>query len=110
MKGFESLVLYGTNESAIRRYALGVVADGDWPQHLVHVTPKAESDLTVLTSALSQYFAWGKGSGQAADLLASCKGWQEMPKYVAECLYGIFTVIEHPSPAPPAPPVKPVTA
>lgn len=31
MKGFESLVLQGTNENAIRRYALGVVADGDWP-------------------------------------------------------------------------------
>jgi putative ATP-dependent endonuclease of OLD family len=110
MKGFESLVLQGTHENAIRRYALGVVADGDWPQHLMAVTPKAESDLATLTSALSQYFAWGKGSGQAADLLASCTGWQEMPKYVAECLHTIFRVIEPLPPAPPAPSEEPAAA
>lgn len=107
MKGFESLVLQGSQESAIRRYALGVVADGDWPQHLMAVTPKAEADLATLTSALSQYFAWGKGSGQAADLLASCTGWQEMPKYVTDCLHTIFRVIEPPPPAPSAPPAEP---
>jgi putative ATP-dependent endonuclease of OLD family len=110
MKGFESLVLQGAQETVIRRYALGVVADGDWPQHLMAVTPKAESDMATLTSALSQYFAWGKGSGQAADLLASCTGWQEMPKYVTECLHTIFRVIEPPPPVPPAPPVEPVAA
>ncbi|WP_269632514.1 ATP-dependent nuclease [Pelomonas sp. BJYL3] len=104
MKGFESLVLQGTNETAIRRYALGVVAEGDWPQHLLPVVPRAESDLATLRNALSQYFAWGKGSGQAADLLASCQGWQEMPEYIAQCLHGIFQVIE------PAPPVEPTAA
>jgi putative ATP-dependent endonuclease of OLD family len=69
------------------------------------VTPKAESDLAALRSALSQYFAWGKGSGQAADLLASCTHWQEMPKYITQCLHGIFRVVE-PS-AQPAPHVEP---
>jgi putative ATP-dependent endonuclease of OLD family len=94
MTGFESLVLQGSNESVIRRYALRVVADGDWPQHLIAVTPKAESDLAALRSALSEYFAWGKGSGQAADLLASCRHRHEMPKYIAQCLHGIFRVVE----------------
>lgn len=110
MKGFESLVLQGTNEKAIRRYALSVVADGDWPQHLVPLTPRADSDLAALKNALTQYFAWGKGSGQAADLLASCTGWQEMPEYVAQTLYGIFLVVEPPPPPPPAPPVEPAAA
>lgn len=111
MKGFESLVLQGSNENAIRRYALGVVADGEWPQHLTAVTPKAESDLAELKSALSQYFAWGKGSGQAADLLASCTSWREMPEYIAQCLYGIFQVIEPPPPpSAPAPPAEPAAA
>jgi putative ATP-dependent endonuclease of OLD family len=108
MKGFESLVLQGTQENVIRRYALGVVADGDWPQHLMAMTPKAESDLTTLTAALSQYFAWGKGSGQAADLLASCTSWQEMPKYVTDCLHTIFQVIEPRHPVPSAPYAEPV--
>jgi putative ATP-dependent endonuclease of the OLD family len=108
MKGFESLVLQGTNENAIRRYALGVVADGDWPQHLVPVTPRAESDLAALRTALSQYFAWAKGSGLAADLLASCTGWQEVPDYIAKSLYDIFRIIEPPTAAPPAPSVEPV--
>lgn len=107
MKGFESLVLQGTQENAIRRYALGVVTDGDWPQHLMAVTPEAESDLTTLTAALTQYFAWGKGSGQAADLLASCTSWQEMPKYVTDCLHTIFQVIEPPHPVPSAPHAEP---
>lgn len=107
MKGFESLVLQGTNQNAIRRYALNVVADGDWPQHLTPLMPRAESDPAALTSALTQFFSWGKGSGQAADLLASCTGWQEMPEYVARCLYGIFRVVE---PAPPAPPATPADA
>lgn len=110
MKGFESLVLQGAQENAIRRYALGVVADGDWPQHLMAVTPKAESDLKTLTAALSQYFAWGKGSGQAAELLASCTGWQEMPKYVTDCLHTIFRVIEPPPPVPSAPRGEPAAA
>lgn len=104
MKGFESLVLQGTNENAIRRYALSVVADGDWPQHLIPVAPRADSDLAALRNALTQYFAWGKGSGQAADLLASCTGWQEMPEYVAKALYGIFLVVE------PAPSARPAEA
>ncbi|WP_369941078.1 ATP-dependent nuclease [Xanthomonas medicagonis] len=111
MKGFESLVLQGSNENAIRRYALSVVADGDWPQHLMAVTPNANADLATLRHALSQYFSWGKGSGQAADLLASCTSWQEMPEYIARCLYAIFRVIEPlPPPLPPTPPVEPVAA
>ena len=107
MKGFESLVLQGTQENAIRRYALGVVADGDWPQHLMTVKPEAESDLTTVTAALTQYFAWGKGSGQAADLLASCTSWQEMPEYVTDCLRTIFQVIEPPHLVPSAPYAEP---
>ncbi|MDH0734804.1 AAA family ATPase [Achromobacter xylosoxidans] len=110
MKGFESLVLQGTSEDAIRRYALGVVADGDWPPHLIRVTPNAESDLQTLREALSEYFAWGKGSGQAADLLTCCTGWQEMPEYIARCLHGIFRVIEPTSPEPPAPSIEPSAA
>lgn len=103
MKGFESLVLQGTSEDAIRRYALGVVADGEWPQHLIRLMPSAESDLPTLRNALSEYFAWGKGSGQAADLLACCTGWSEMPEYVVKCLYGIFLAVEPSPPEPPAP-------
>lgn len=108
MKGFESMVLQGAQETAIRRYALSVVTDGDWPQHLMALTPKAESDLAALRSALSQYFVWGKGSGQAADLLASCTNWQEMPKYITDCLHAIFRAIEPAPPVPPAPPIEPV--
>ena len=48
--------------------------------------------------------------GQAADLLASCTSWQEMPKYITDCLHTIFRVIEPPPPVPPAPPVEPIAA
>jgi putative ATP-dependent endonuclease of OLD family len=79
-------------------------------KHLMAVTPKAEFDLATLTSALSQYFAWGKGSGQTADLLASCTSWQEMPKYITDCLHTIFRVIEPSPPQPPAHPSEPAAA
>jgi putative ATP-dependent endonuclease of OLD family len=40
-KAFETLLLNETAESALRRFAAQLVADGEWPQHLAAETPQA---------------------------------------------------------------------
>ena len=67
-KGFDTLLLNETAESALRRFAARLVADGEWPLHLVAETPKAATPLGDLKNALRNYLGWSKGSGGAADL------------------------------------------
>nr|WP_175984369.1 AAA family ATPase [Burkholderia vietnamiensis] len=98
-KSFEELVLAYTKETALRRYAAALVADGEWPQHLKQKTPGTATPLADLQSALWEYFTWSKGSGDAGDLLGSCTS-DEMPLYVCETLYKIAQVVEPPPPPP----------
>jgi putative ATP-dependent endonuclease of OLD family len=111
-KGFEDLVLNQTGEATLRNYALAVVASGDWPPHLASATPTAASTAPELRAALSQYFGWAKGGGNAGDLLATCNTAADMPQYVRETLRAIADIIEPPPahtvpPAPAAPIVPP---
>lgn len=102
-KGFENLVLYGASEMALRSYAAVVVVGGDWPQHLAAYTPTPATPLANLQVALSHYFGWAKGGGDAGDLLASCPTANDMPEYVRTTLAAIKNVIEPPQ-LPPLPP------
>lgn len=95
-KGFENLVLYGASEVALRSYAAVVVVSGDWPQHLAAYTPTPATPLANLQVALSHYFGWAKGGGDAGDLLASCPTANDMPEYVRTTLAAIKNVIEPP--------------
>nr|WP_276617281.1 AAA family ATPase [Pseudomonas syringae] len=105
--GFEDLVLQGASEAALRGYAAGVVAASDWPQHLTALTPTVAMPLANLRAALSSYFSWAKGGGDAGDLLASCPTANDMPEYVRATLAAIKNVIEPPPPPPPPPPPLP---
>jgi putative ATP-dependent endonuclease of OLD family len=107
--GFEQLVLQGTSEPALRSYAAVVVAGGDWPQHLVAWTPTPAMPLANLQVALSHYFSWAKGGGDAGDLLASCPTANDVPEYVRTTLAAIKNVIE-PPPPPPLPQLPPKVA
>jgi putative ATP-dependent endonuclease of OLD family len=82
-KGFESLIVEGTAESALRRYASNLVADGDWPSHLKSREPKADTPLDELKSTMKTFFTGGgaKGEGRAADLLVECAE-DEMPPMI----------------------------
>lgn len=95
-KGFENLVVQETSEAALRGYAETVVASGGWPPHLAANTPTSITPLADLQRMLSQYFAWGKGGGDAGDLLASCLSVDDMPVYVRATLAAIKNVIEPP--------------
>lgn len=92
-KNFEDVLLNGTAESALRRYALELVAEGDWPQHLGGKTPTAAMPLDELRSALKDYLGWAKGAGGAADLLGVCS-LSEMPAFIVSTLEAIQSVVE----------------
>jgi putative ATP-dependent endonuclease of OLD family len=102
-KGFEDLVLGETSEAALRAYATSVVVAGDWPSHLASKMPAATTPIAALREALSAYFAWAKGSGDAGDLLTSCATAADMPAFVKDTLAAIAQVVEPPVP-PTAPP------
>jgi putative ATP-dependent endonuclease of the OLD family len=87
-KGFEKVLLQGTAEVALRRYALGLVADDDWPRHLADKTPTDTMPAEELRDALYGYLLWSKGSGGAADLLGECS-LEEMPKFIVDTLVAI---------------------
>lgn len=92
-KDFEDVLLKGTAESALRRYALGLVAEGDWPQHLGSKTPTAAMPLNKLRDALKDYLGWAKGAGGAADLLGICS-LDEMPVFIVGTLESIQAIVE----------------
>lgn len=94
-KTFEALLLTETAEPALRRFAAALVSDGDWPKHLVAMTPKANSSKSDLLIALQNYFSWAKARGGAADLLSQCTS-AEMPPTVKTVLAAIKTAVQSP--------------
>jgi putative ATP-dependent endonuclease of OLD family len=86
-KGFESLMVEGTAESALRQYAANLVASGEWPSHLKNRQPKAETPYDELKATMKTFFISGgaKGEGRAADLLVECTE-DEMPAMVKSIL------------------------
>ncbi|WP_333905947.1 ATP-dependent nuclease [Delftia acidovorans] len=100
-KGFENVVLHHTAEAALRRYALSLVAENAWPNHLIAKTPNAAQTVEQIRDALRQFFGWAKGSGDAGDLLGCCTE-AEMPQYVRDTLRVIHITVE-PPPLPPVP-------
>ncbi|MDG5978114.1 ATP-dependent endonuclease family protein [Hydrogenophaga taeniospiralis CCUG 15921] len=92
-KGFENVLLNGTTEVAIRRYAASLIDDGEWPTHLISKTPTAAMPYPDLLASMRDFFKWAKGHGAAADFLLSCSQ-EEMPKFIVDTLIAIQTVIE----------------
>lgn len=83
-KGFEDLVLKGTTDEALKRFANQL----DWPQHLAQKYPNMEADLE---AALSDYFSWSKGNWGIADFLAQCSK-EEVPEWLRDAALTLKTV------------------
>ena len=75
-KGFENMVLKNTTEAALARFAKML----DWPSHLKDKYSNLE---TQVVSALSDYFAWAKGSWGIADFLMQCNE-EEIPQWLRD--------------------------
>ena len=100
-RGFEALLLNEMAEAALRRFAMQLVADGEWPQHLAAETPQAATPLADLKNALRKYLGWSKGSGGAGDLLGICTV-AEMPATLKTVLAAIKAIAQPPAAPPPA--------
>lgn len=74
--GFEDLVLNGTTDAALIRFA-GQLA---WPQHLTIKYPHLDQNIR---PAFSEYFRWSKANFGVADFLAQCQE-DEIPKWLRE--------------------------
>lgn len=75
-KGFEDMVLKGTTEEALKRFANLI----EWPQHL---TQKYTNPADQAAAALSEYFSWSKGNWGIADFLSQCSE-AEIPEWLRE--------------------------
>lgn len=75
-KSFEAMVLKGTTEAALTRFAKAL----DWPQHLHQKYSYPEAKVS---EALADYFAWSKGNWGIADFLAQCSE-AEVPEWLRE--------------------------
>jgi putative ATP-dependent endonuclease of OLD family len=104
-KTFEKVLLNGTAETALRRYALALVSDGDWPTHLANKSPTDTMSLEDLKDALHGYLGWSKGAGGAADLLGEC-ALDEMPKFIVGTLSAIQEIVKPASTADAGPDVS----
>jgi putative ATP-dependent endonuclease of OLD family len=72
-KGIEALVLEGTTEAALERFA-GTL---EWPQHLTKMYP---DPIAQACDALGAYFSWAKGNWGVADFIAQCSE-DEIPQW-----------------------------
>lgn len=75
-KGFEDLVLKGTTDAALKRFAAAL----DWPQHLKQQFPDPGAQAS---DSLAAYFGWAKGNWGVADFLAQCSE-EEIPKWLRD--------------------------
>ena len=91
-KGFENVILNGSQENALRRFALSLVDANLWPYHLRESTPTAEMSNNLLKEALSRFFRGSKGEGTAADFLYQCSV-DEMPTFLLDTLEAICNAI-----------------
>lgn len=90
-KGFEDLVLKGTTEEALSRFAALL----DWPGHLAAKYPDPLADVH---NALADYFSWSKGNWGIADFFAQCSE-AEIPEWVRDACILLKSTCE---PVPPA--------
>lgn len=103
VKTFEKLVLDGVPASRLKIFALALVADGDWPNHITP-TPDATSTEDEIKAGLEKYFGWSKGASGAANLLEGC-ALNEFPDFIKTTIEAIKTHAEPPQPTPEANPI-----
>ncbi|WP_170429806.1 ATP-dependent nuclease [Ruegeria arenilitoris] len=85
-KGFEALVVQGTTEDALKRFAGSI----EWPPHLAAKYPDPVADAS---NALSDYFSWAKGNWGIADFLAQCSE-AEIPEWLRDACTSLMNTCD----------------
>jgi len=89
----EEMIITETNDDALKRFALSVVSDGDWPPHLISSTPTLATSITDIKVALRLYLPKAKGEGAVANLLEGCSK-NEMSQFIVNTLTSIQEIIQ----------------
>ena len=92
-KGFENIILNGTEETILKEYALSIVENGDWPTHLSNSIPEENMTIDEIKASLKKYLRRTKGSGAAADILGLCD-YHEMPIFITSTIESIQNIVE----------------
>jgi len=90
--GFENMVIKGTTEEALLRFANLI----DWPPHLKKKYPDPQSDVV---NALSDYFEWAKGNWGITDFIAQCRE-TEIPEWLRNAALKLKAVCQCQSTSP----------
>lgn len=91
-KGFEAMVLKGTTEDALKRFAATI----DWPQDLTQTFP---DPIAQATDALAAYFKKNKGNWGISDFLAQCSE-DEIPEWLRQACTRLKDICDPPPPPP----------
>jgi putative ATP-dependent endonuclease of the OLD family len=89
----EKVIISETSDDALIRYALSLVAEDEWPNHLNSKTPTKDMTADQIKDSLTSYFKWSKGSGGIADLLSQSSR-DEMPDFIIKTLKSIQHLVE----------------
>jgi putative ATP-dependent endonuclease of OLD family len=92
-KGFEAMVLKGTTENALKRFAATI----DWPQDLTQTFP---DPVAQASDALAAYFKKNKGNWGISDFLAQCSE-DEIPEWLRQACARLKDICDPPPPPPP---------
>jgi putative ATP-dependent endonuclease of the OLD family len=91
--GFEDVILNGSHESALRRYAMLLVGAEEWPSGLNVQKPFEDIEMAELKKSLRVFFRKSKASGVTADFLGQCSK-DEMPEFIISTLQSIQAIVE----------------
>lgn len=92
--GIENVVLKGVEGSVLRKFAMKLVSEGDWPSHLKRCTPNDSMTDDEIYNALFDYMTGKKGEGALARLVIFCNE-DEMPAFVRDTIYSIAETIKN---------------
>lgn len=91
-KGIENVILNGSDVNALRRYAVSLVAEKEWPEHLASLTPHSDMFDEDVKKSLLEYFKSRKGAQAIANFLSQCSK-DEMPIFFVETIDAIHDTI-----------------
>lgn len=90
--GIEDVVLKGIDSSVLLKFALEIVANGEWPSHLSDKKPVDGISDDELYKSLKQFFKHKKGDGSLAELIQFCNE-DEMPLFIKSTIQKISETV-----------------
>ncbi|PLU87289.1 MULTISPECIES: ATP-dependent nuclease [Pseudomonas] len=99
-KGFENVVLKGTDEEVLRGWVASLVDSGAWPSDLKDKAPGPDATKDEVAAILGVLLKRWKGDGAAASLLCTAMTRHQLPEFIVSTLESITATIVPEKPEP----------